>query len=192
MRVIFSVPHLSRSSMSKLNVPFVRFLSVLSSPTAQLSRPSASTTYFARSRCNSPRAPARWSESGRIADSAPNIGYEPKPANFFSYMDPEHTPINIPASHHNILCPDDATVISTSPEGLPSSGASSSSKQTAVSRVPSMFGSSSLWKQGACHLLGRSGLQETGADLDTESVAATLFSSQSKGERDRDANVAHS
>ena len=38
-----------------------------------------------------------------------------------------------------------------------------------------MFGPSSLWKQGACHVSGRSGLQETGAELDRESVAATLF-----------------
>ena len=58
-----------------------------------------------------------------------NTGYEPKLANFFNYMDPEHTPINIPDSHHNFLCPDDA-VIPTSPEGLPNSGSSSSSKQT--------------------------------------------------------------
>ena len=54
-------------------------------------------------------------------------------------MDPEHTPIKNPDSHHNFLCPDDATVIPTSPEGLHNSGASSSSKQTAASRVPSLF-----------------------------------------------------
>ena len=39
---------------------------------------------------------------------------------------------------------------------------------------------------------GRSGLQETGAELDRESVATTLFRSQSKGKRDRDMNVVHS
>ena len=109
-----------------------------------------------------------------MADSAPNTGYEPKLANFFSCMDPEHTPINIPDSHHSFLCPDDAPVIPTSPEGLPSSGASSSSKQTAAGRVPSLFGPSSLWKQGACHVSVRSGLHDTGAELDRESVATTL------------------
>ena len=39
---------------------------------------------------------------------------------------------------------------------------------------------------------GRSGLQETGVKLDRKSVAATLFSSQSIGKRDRDTNVVHS
>ena len=47
-------------------------------------------------------------------------------------MDPEHTPIDIPDSQHNFLCPDDAPVIPTNPEGLPSSGESSSTKQTAA------------------------------------------------------------
>ena len=49
-------------------------------------------------------------------------------------MDPEHTPINLPDSHHNFPCQDDATVISTTedPEGLPRSGASSSSNHTAA------------------------------------------------------------
>ena len=57
-------------------------------------------------------------------------------------------------------------------EGLPLSGASSSSiKQTAGSRVPSMFEPSR----------GRTRLQETGSVSDRESIATTIFSSQSKG-----------
>ena len=44
-------------------------------------------SHMARSWCNSPSAPARWSESGRMADSAPITGYEPKLANFSSYTD---------------------------------------------------------------------------------------------------------
>ena len=96
--------------MSLLNVPFVRFPSVLSLPTASSSKPSASTTSMARSCRKSPSAPAHRSESGRMADSTPDTSYEPKLANFFSYMDPERTPINIPDSHHNFLCPDDATI----------------------------------------------------------------------------------
>ena len=39
---------------------------------------------------------------------------------------------------------------------------------------------------------GRPGLQETGAELDRESVAPTLLSSQSKRKRDRETNVVHS
>ena len=129
-----------------------------------------------------------------MADPAPNIGYELHLSNFFSFLDTEHTPINLPDSHHNFPCQDDATVISTveDPDGLPHSGASSSSKQTAASRVPSMFGPSSLWKQMAGHVSGRTGLQETGAVLDRESVATTIFSSHSTGKRDRDTNVVHS
>ena len=55
-----------------------------------------------------------------------------------------------------------------------------------------MFGPSSLWKQVAGHVSGRPGLQETGAVSDRESVATTIFSSQSRGKRDRDINVVHS
>ena len=59
--------------------------------------------------------------SGRLANPAPDTGYEPSPSNFFSYMDTEHTPINVPDSHHNFPCQDDVTMIPTSPEGLPRS-----------------------------------------------------------------------
>ena len=41
----------------------------------------------------------------------------------------------------------------------------------------------------AGHVSGRTGVQETGAVLDRESVATMIFSSQSKGKRDRDTNV---
>ena len=43
-----------------------------------------------------------------------------------------------------------------------------------------------IWKQSVSHVLGRLGPQEIGAELMRESVATTLFSSQSKGKRDRD------
>ena len=141
-----------------------------------------------RSCRENPCAPARWSGlSGRMANPADL-------SNFFSCMDTEHTPINLPGSHQSFPCQDDAAVISTieDPEGLPHSGASSSSKQTAASRVPSMFGASSIWKQMAGRVSGRTSLQETGAVSDRESVATTIFSSQSKGKRDRDTNVMHS
>ena len=44
----------------------------------------------------------------------------------------------------------------------------------------------------AGHVSGRTGLQETLAVLDTEPVATTIFSSHTKGKRDRDTNVVHS
>ena len=72
------------------------------------------------------------------------------PSNFFSYMDTVHTPIHLPDSHHDFPCQDDATMTSTTDrEGLPHSGASSSSKHTAASGVPSTFGlqaSGNRWK----------------------------------------------
>ena len=120
--------------MCLLNVPYRPFPRVLSSLSAASSRPFS--VYHIHCK-NSPSAPARWSESGRMAASAPNTGYEPKLANFFSYMDPEHTPINIADNHHNFLCLDDVAMIPTSPEGLPNSEASSSSRQAAVGRVSS-------------------------------------------------------
>ena len=128
---LFIISHSSRSLMSLLSVPFVRFFSVLSLLTASV--------YHIRGRScrKSPSASARWRAwpNGWLF---PNTG-EPKLASFSSYMDLEHTPINIRDSNHNFLCPDGATVIPT-PEGLPYSGASSSSKHSA-SRVPIVFGS---------------------------------------------------
>ena len=48
------------------------FPTTLSSPPASTSPPSASSTSAARSRCQSTSAPARWRESGRLADSSPH------------------------------------------------------------------------------------------------------------------------
>ena len=127
-----------------------------------------------------------------MADSASNTSYEHKLANFSSYTDPEHTSIDIPDSHQEFLCPDDVTMIPTSPEGLPNSEALSSSQQAAARRVSSLFGHSSLRKLAAGHVSSRSGHQETGAGLDRESVATTLVNLQSKGKRDRDTNAVHS
>ena len=91
------------------------------------------------------------------------------------------TRIDIPDSHHDFLCPNDVTMIPTSPGCLPNSEAFSSSQKAAASRVSSLFGHPRLGKLMACHVSGRPGLQETGAELDRESIATTLFSSQSKG-----------
>ena len=77
--------------MSFLNIPHCSFPQVLSSPTGSRSRPSASTTSMGRSLRENPCEPARWSGmSGRMANPAPNTGYEPNPSNFFSCMDTAH------------------------------------------------------------------------------------------------------
>ena len=96
-----SVSHPSKSVMSLLNVTLRPFPRVLSSPSALPSRLSAPTTPIGRSRHNSPSARARWSESGQMADSAQNTGHDFNLANLFSYVDPEHTPMIFPNSHHD-------------------------------------------------------------------------------------------
>ena len=174
--------------MPLCNVLFVRFPSVASSPICSLSRPSASSTSLERSRIN-PCASAHWSGmSGCLANATPHTGYEP---NFHTYRNEEYTPINLPDSHRNFPRRD-ATIITTAEDP----GASSSSKQTEASRVPTMLGSlgNSFWKQWRDHesVDSRNGIQETGANLDRESVVSAIFSSQSKGKRDRDQNVVHS
>ena len=139
-----------------------------------------------------PCASAHWSgTSVRMDNPAPTTSYEPNFPNFYSYLNEEHTPICFLDSYHDFPCHDDATVISTmDPEGLPHSGPSSSSKHTAGSRVPSMFGPFKPPETVAGHVSGRSGIQETGAVSDRESVATTIFSPQKK--RDRETNVVHS
>ena len=125
----------------------------------------------------------------------PNTGCEP---NFCAHINEEHTPINLPDSNRNFPRRDDATIISTTedPEVFQHSGAAISSKHAAASRVPTVLGSSgnSFWKQMAVYesVDSRDGIQETGANLERESVVSTLFRSQSKGKRDRDQNVVHS
>ena len=47
--------------------------------------------------------------SGCFANPTPNTGYE---SNFYSYMNEEHTPINIRDNHRSFQCRDDATIIS--------------------------------------------------------------------------------
>ena len=59
------------SPMSLLNVKFTPFPSLLSSPSASSSRVSTSLPGRTRSWCQSPDAPARWRESGRLVDTAP-------------------------------------------------------------------------------------------------------------------------
>ena len=57
-----------------------------------------------------------------------------------------------------------------------------------------MSGSSgaSLWKQRPKSVESRASIQAIGVNVDRESVIPTIFSSQSKGKRDRDEHVVHS
>ena len=139
--------------MSVLNVSYRPFPQVLSSPAGSLSRPSASSTSMGRSCRENPVHPlggggylAEW-----LTQLQTHVMCPTSPTSSATWTRSTR-PINVPDSHHNFPRHDDVTVISTTEdlEGLPHSGASSSSsKQTAASRIPSMFGPSSLCKQMA-------------------------------------------
>ena len=135
--------------MSLLNVKFTLFPSLLSSPSASSSRVSASIPGRTRSWCQSADAPARWRESVRLVDSAPNTGYEPNLANSSSCTHQEHTAIDIPDRHQDFWSSDVVTMMSTSAEGIPNSEALSSSRKAAVSKVSSLLGQSCHPASGA-------------------------------------------
>ena len=161
----FIVPHAHShpvSLMSLLNVKFTPFPSLLSSPSASSSRTSTSLPGRTRSWCQSPDAPARWRESGRLVDSAPNKDKEPKLADFPNFTDPELNPIDIPDNNPDFRCSDDVTMISGSARVMPNSEALSSSRKAAA-------------ETGVGHVSSRSGHQETEVELDRESVATTFF-----------------
>ena len=72
-------------------------------------------------------------------------------------------------------------MISGSARGMPNSEELSSSRKAAVSRVSSLFGHTSSRETGVRHVSSRSSHQENEVELERESVATTLFSSQSRG-----------
>ena len=119
------------SLMSLLNVKFTPFPSLLSSPSmAPTSLPGRTKSW-----CQCPDAPARWRESGRLVDSAPNTGYEPNLADFSNFTNLEHNQIDIPDNNPDFRCSDDVTMISGSARGMPTSEALSSSCKAAASKV---------------------------------------------------------
>ena len=136
---------------------------------------------------SNPCTSARWSGmSDCLANPTAHTGYEP---NICVHANDEHTQINPPDSNRNLPRNYDAAKVSTTedPERLQHSGASSNNKLTAASRGPTVFGSlgNCLWKQMADYesVDCRSGIQETRANLDRESVVSTLFKSESKRKR---------
>ena len=129
-RVIHSVSHPSRSVMSLLNVPYRPFPRVLTSPSAQSSRPSVSTPPIARGRRNSPRRPlAGVSLAEWLTQLQTHTGYEPKLANFFSFVNLEHTPINTLTATTISCAQTTPPLFTTSPEVSPNSGASAAASK---------------------------------------------------------------
>ena len=175
--------------MSSLSVPVTRFPLIASSPICSLSRPCGSSTPLAGTR-SPPCVSARWSGmSGCVANPTPDTGYEPK---FCVDVNHEHTPINLPDSIRILPHDFNATIAVTSvePDVPRHSGTPSSSKHTAAaSRFHTVLGSlgNCLWKQLADYVSvgSRNSIQETGAELDKETVVSTLFRSELKGKRSR-------
>ena len=138
--------------------PPVSFPCTLCSPPAPTSPPSASSTSTARIRQRSPCASAcHWRESGPLTDFA------------------MHNPTAFLEHPHEFSCSDNVTMIPAT-QGLP-----------VASRGPNVFGLISTRKPVCeCHLSVLHKQRETGADVEKESVATTIFSPTSKGKRDRD------
>ena len=96
--------------------------------------PSSNLDWFRVEKCqereacgvlHSRKSDVRWSAQRSRArpDEAQNCSVQKQ-------LDPEDTPINIPDSHHDFLCPDHVTMIPTSPEGSPNFEAFSSSQKS--------------------------------------------------------------
>ena len=141
------VPHAHShpvSLMSVLNVKFTPFPSLLSAPSAPSSRASTPLPVRTRSWRQTPSAPAcHWRESGRLTDSAPNRGCEPKLANFSSYGF-RSTIRSISPKTTQISCPQTTSQrFFGSARGVPNAETFSSSQKAADSRVSSLFGHTS-------------------------------------------------
>ena len=121
--------------------------------------------------------------SGHLADPTPDTSYEPK---FCIDVSSEHTPINLPDSNRNFPHENDATIVATTEDLDLSrhSKTSSSSQHTAASRVPTLLKlvslGTSLTKVSADYdsVASLTGIKETCADVDRETVVSNLFGSQ--------------
>ena len=152
--------------------------------------PTASPTPLTGIRLNPCATPLWGGPSGHLADPIPNAVYEPK---FCIDVSSEHTPINLPTRNMSFQQEYDATIIASEDLNVPRhSRASSSSQQTAASRVPTLLklGSSgtSLTKVSAGYdsVASQTSIKETCADMDHETVVSSLFGSVSKEKRDRE------
>ena len=120
--------------MCLLNVPYRPFPRVLSSRSAASSRTSASTTSIARTAQARPLAGVSLAEC--LLQHQTHVMSPSSPTSSATWI--RSTRRSISPTATTISCAlDDATMIPTSPEGLPNSEASSSSKQAAACRVSS-------------------------------------------------------
>ena len=175
-----------------LQLSSVRFPQLLPSSSASLSQSSTTTPACMRNlRTTTDAHSATREEIGRFSRSLALTGYEPNFAGFSNYVNTEHNPIVIHENKPDFRCSDDVTTISGIARGMPNSDALSSSHKATASKVSYLFGHSCSRETGEGHVSSRPSHRETEAELDRKSVATTLFSSQSRGKRDRELNFVH-
>ena len=101
--------------------------------------------------------------SGHLADPTPNTIYEPK---YCIDVSSEHTPMNLPARKSSFQLESDATIAASEDLNLPRhSRASSSSRHTAASTVPTLLKQSSVG----------TGSRNLAADVDHEKNCSKFF-----------------
>ena len=159
---------------------------------------SVSLLPFRGSRVNS-CASCHWSGmSGWLAN--PTSHTQVTSPTSISNKNEEHTPINLPDSRRSFPCRDDATIISTLCGSRRFSAFRSiqqAANQPQQAGFTTMLGSlgASLWKQWRDHELvdSRSGIQETGANLDRECCSNNFqFTVKGEDELEITNNVVHS
>ena len=187
-----------------------RFLLSFSSRTASLAPPTASPTLLTGVRVKPCATPLWGGQSGHLAGPIPNTGYEPK---FCIAVDSEHTAVNLPTRNMSFPQEYDATIAASEDLNLPPhftstfrsikqqpaycSKQSSSIVETRFTgesfRVCSLRRLSADYDSVASRtrivIPSRTGIKETCADTDRQTVVSSLFGSLSKEKRDRDQNV---
>ena len=168
--------------MCLLGALVCRFHLIASSPTCSLSQLSASSTPLTGTRSPHPASPLDGVECLAVLPIRLQTGFELK---LCVDASDEHTPINLPDSSRIFPHDCNATIAVTSeePDVLRHSGTSSSSKQS--------FHCVRFIGKLALETVGNS-IQETGAELERETVVSTLFISEPKGKRDRHQNFLQS
>ena len=174
-----------------LNVLWTPFPPILSSLTASLTPSAASPTPLTRIWLN-PCATPLWSgPSGHLADPTPNTGYEPK---FCIDVSSEHTPINLPTRKSSFQlewCDNRRFGDLNFPRHT---GASSSSRHTEASTVPTSSVGTSFRKLVADYdsVVSQTSSRKLAADVDHATIVPSVFESASRRKRDRDQNDVHS
>ena len=131
-----------------------------------------------------------WSgPSGHLADPTPNTGYEP---NICIDVSSEHTSIHLPSRESSFNLENDATIVASEDFHLPRhSGASSSSRHTAASTVPTLLKLGSVGTSSRKlvadydSVASQTSSRKLAADVDHETIVPSVLESVSRKKRPR-------